>query len=324
MKQKPSNKSALIITTGLACNSACIMCSVKPQGVSYHDATTGEIVKDLIKGREKNYERIDFSGGEPTVRKDIFILIKQARNLGYKEIGISTNGILLGDKSFCNKLVKAGLTYITFSLHAHNEKLNEIITHTPNSFEQTVAGIKNALNYKDLAISVATAVFISNYQYLFQIGKFIHSLGVSYWDIADLMPSGFAEKKYKTLCVNCIKLSKALSCLKPLLNDFRTISFFNFSPCIMPSNILDNYKIHLISFSQKYEITNFRNYIGNVPSTNSVEKNPTGFMQKKINICRDCIYNEECAGIWTEYLRLFGDKEIKKLAIEHGCIKKSV
>ena len=315
MKQKLSNKSALVITTGLACNSACIMCSVRHQGASYHDATTEKIVKDLIRGRGKNYERVDFSGGEPTVWKDIILLIKQAKKLGYKQIGISTNGILLGEKSFCDKLVKAGLTYVTFSLHAHNKKLNEIITRTPNSFKQTVAGIKNALSYKNLMINVATAVFKPNYQYLFQIGKFIYSLGISCWNITNLMPSGLAEKKYKALCVNNTRLSNTLSLLKPLLNNFKKVALFNFSPCIIPPEIINNNKICRATFLEKFETADY---------INLVEKN-TGNEDncyiKNIDICLNCIYNKECAGIWTEYLNLFGEKEIRKLAIEHGCIK---
>ena len=324
MEQKPStNKSALVITTGLACNSGCVMCSIRYQGINYPDATTEEIEKDLIKGRKENYEMVDFSGGEPTVRKDIFHLIKQASNLGYKGIGISTNGIKLHNRSFSDRLVKAGLTFVTFSLHAHNKKLNEIITRTPNSFEQTVKGIKNALRYENLNVYAATAIFKLNYQYILEIGKFIHSLGIYFWDIADLQPSGYVQESYDALCVNSTKLSDALCRLKPLLNDFQTITFFNFSPCIIPSNILNDKKTHYITFSQKFEVTKFKNYVGNISSADSIEKNLTDMQQKKIDICYDCIFTKECAGIWTEYLRLFGDKEIRELAVKHGCVKRN-
>jgi len=324
MKQKTSNnKSALVITTGLACNSACIMCSVRHQGASYHDATTEEIINDLIKGRKDNYETVDFSGGEPTVRKDIILLIKQARKFGYKQISISTNGMKIHDKGFCNNLIEAGLTNIIFSLHAHNKKLNEIITRTPNSFKQTVSGIKNALSYKNLMINVATAVFKPNYQYLFQIGKFIRSLGVHFWDIADLEPFGYAQKIYNVLYVKSAKLSEALGSLEPLLNDFQIITFFNFSPCVIPPNILNNKNIRRIPFSQKSETIKFVNHL-EISSTKNFGEKITGFQQQKMDICNDCVYAKECAGIWTEYFKLFEDKEIRKLAIEHGYIKRKL
>ena len=322
MKQILSNKPIFLIVAGLSCNSACVMCSVKSHGKNCHNGTTKEIIKDLIKGRKENYERMEFTGGEPTIRKDIFLLIKQARNLGYKEIGINTNGILLGNKSFYDKLVKAGLTNITFSLHAHNKKLNETITRTPDSFEQTVAGIKNALNYKNLTISVVTVILKLNYQHIFPIGKFIHSLGVSIWDITDLIPDGYGKESYKALCVKRAELSDALNSLMPLLDNSQAITFFAFSPCIFPPGVLNSKSINWVTALGKLEVEKPITYDQKNLPTDYVGKN-FGTQQKKLDICQNCIFTEKCAGIWIEYLRLYGDEEIRKLAIKHGCIKRN-
>jgi cyclic pyranopterin phosphate synthase len=322
MKQILSNKPIFLIVAGNACNSACIMCSVKSHSKNYPDGTTKEIIKDLIKGIKENYERMEFTGGEPTIRKDILLLIKQARNLGYKEIGINTNGILLGNKSFCEKLVKAGLTNITFSLHAHNKKLHKIITRIPNSFEQTVAGIKNALNYKNLKVSVVTVILKLNYQHIFEVGKFIHSLGVPFWDITDLIPDGYAKESYDALCVKRTELSKALCSLRPLLNDSQAIIFFAFSPCIFPPDILNNKSVKWVTALGKLKVEKPIRYNQKNFSNNFVEKNSTGLQQKKIDICQNCIFTKECAGTWTDYLRLYGDEEIRKLAVKHGCVNR--
>ena len=322
MEKTTSNKQVFLIVAGHACNSACVMCSVKSHSKNYPDGTTKEIIKDLIKGRKENYEGMEFTGGEPTIRKDIIHLIKQARNLGYKEIALNTNGILLGNKSFCDKLVKAGLTNITFSLHAHNKKLSEIITRTPNSFEQTVAGIKNALSHKNLKIGVVTVILKPNYQHIFEIGKLIHSLGVYYWDITDLIPDGYAKESYNVLCVKRTELSNALNSLKPLLNNSQAITFFAFSPCIFPPDILNNKSVKWVTALGKLEVEKPITYDQKNLSTDYVEKN-FGMQQKKIDICYDCIFTKECAGIWTDYLRLFGDKEIRELAVKHGCVKRN-
>jgi cyclic pyranopterin phosphate synthase len=97
------------------------MCSVDSKKKDFAEGTTEQVIKDLIRGKREGYERMEFTGGEPTVRKDIIKLIQKAKELGYIDIGISTNGILLSDVKFCNKLVKAGLTNVTFALHAHSE-----------------------------------------------------------------------------------------------------------------------------------------------------------------------------------------------------------
>ncbi len=322
MSKITSNKQIFLIVTGFSCNNNCVMCSVKPKSKNFPDRTTQEIIKDLIKGRKKNYERVEFTGGEPTIRKDILYLIKQARNLGYKEIAISTNGRLLSYKSFCDKLVKQGLNRITFTLHAHKKQLHDIISCTPGSFEQTLAGIKNALNYKNLLISVNTVIFKSNYQHIFQIGKFIHSLGVPQWNILDLIPDGYAKKRYKLLYVKMTELSDVLSGLKPLLNDFQSITFFDFPLCVFPPDMLNNERANFVTAQGRLEITKQIGYSPKRFSTDSTEEFPTDIHKERINICQDCIFSKECAGIWKDYLNLSGDEEIKKLATKHACLRK--
>ncbi len=324
MKQRDSNKQIFLIVTGFSCNNNCVICSVRPKGKDFSDRTTDEIIKDLIGGREKNYERVEFTGGEPSIRKDILYLIKQARGLGYKEIGLSTNGRLLSYKSFCEDLVKEGINRITFTLHAHEKKLHEIISCAPNSFEQTLAGIKNALSYKNVSVSVNTVIFKLNYQHIFQIGKFIYSLGVPQWNILDLIPDGYAKERYKALCIKMAELSDALSSLKPLLNDFQNIIFFDFSLCLFPPDMLNHPRVNFITAQGRLEITKQIGYDPKRFSKDSLGGAPTDVHKERIAICENCIFSKECAGIWTDYLNLFGDDEIKKLTAKHSCLKEKL
>lgn len=310
-----SNKQIFLPVIGLSCNSNCIMCSVDSKKKDPAEGTTGQVIKDLIKGRQEGYERMEFTGGEPTVRKDIIVLIQKAKELGYTKIGISTNGILLSDKKFCDRLVKAGLTTITLSLHAHNKTLHEVISRTPGAFDKTVGGIKNVVTYKDLLVSVDTVIFRPNYKYIFQIGKFIHSLGVSCWDITDLLPEGRAKKNYEALCVKRAKLSDVLHTLKPLLNDFQSIVFFAFSPCVIPSDILYDKRVALITAQQKLDVEKPLRYNQKKSLMNPIDDDPNNIHQRKIKICQNCIFSKQCAGIWTEYLKLHkeADKETENL-----------
>ena len=315
-----SNKQIFLPVIGLSCNSNCIMCSVDSKKKDSAEGTTEQVIKDLIKGRQEGYERMEFTGGEPTVRKDIIILIQKAKELGYTNIGISTNGILLSDKKFCDRLVKAGLTNITFSLHAHNKTLHEVISCTPGAFNKTVSGIKNTVTYKDLLVSVVTVIFRPNYKYIFQIGKFIHSLGVSCWDITDLLPEGRAKKNYETLYVKRTELSDVLHTLKPLLDDFQSIVFFAFSPCVIPSDVLYDKRVTLITAQQKLDVEKPLRYNQKKSLMNPIDDNSNNIHQRKIKICQNCIFSKQCAGIWSDYLDLFGGKEIEKLATKYSYL----
>ena len=309
--------------TGFSCNNNCIMCSTRPKANFYPDRATDEIIKDLVKGRKEGYSKVEFTGGEPSIRKDIFYLIKQARDLGYKEIGLSTNGRLLSYKSFCEDLVKKGINRITFTLHASEKRLHEIISCAPDSFEQTLAGIKNALRYKNVSVSVNTVIFKLNYQHIFQIGKFIYSLGVPQWNILDLIPDGYAKERYKAFCVKMAELSDALCNLKPLSNDFQNITFFDFSLCLFPSDILNHPRANFITAQGRLKITKQIGYNPKRFSKDSIGEALTDIHKERIATCENCIFSKECAGIWKDYLNLYGGEEIKDLALKHYCLKNS-
>jgi MoaA/NifB/PqqE/SkfB family radical SAM enzyme len=296
------------------------MCSIRYQGRNDPTATTEQIIKDMIRGRNENYERIEFSGGEPTVRKDLLFLIRYAKKLGYRTIGINTNGILLSNKSFCDELVKEGVNSISFSLHAHNKSVYGSITRNPSAFAETVNGIKNALQYKDISIQVTTVMLKTNYLYIDKIGKLLFSMGVHFWNITDLLPDGFAQQKYKSLCVRRTDVSRAIIKLKPLLDNSAVITFYAFSPCLIPSDILKKQGIGWVTAQQKIDVEDTIRYLDN-PSSNYTGKKYTQLRLKRIDICNKCKFTKECPGIWLDYLNLFGDKEIRTLAIKHGYIK---
>jgi uncharacterized radical SAM superfamily Fe-S cluster-containing enzyme len=56
---------------------------------------------------------IQFSGGEPTLREDLPRIIGEARQMGFNQIQVATNGLRLArDKSFCRTMIKSGLNTI--------------------------------------------------------------------------------------------------------------------------------------------------------------------------------------------------------------------
>jgi len=182
-----------------------------------------------VKGKKKGYNKVEFTGGEPTIRADILYLIKTAKDLGYENIMVSTNGTMLSYKSFCQKIIRNGLNSVAFTLNAHNSQLGDAVCRTPEAFNQTVQGIKNVLEYPCVEVSVNTVVFQLNYKYLQQIGVFIYDLGVRCWHILDLIPDGYAKKFYKILAVNPPDLSNSFSNLDKVIKKFNLVIFFDFN-----------------------------------------------------------------------------------------------
>ena len=74
---------------GYSCNADCPFCYYKISAKSRQkdkDLTTEQAKKLLRYIRNRGKEVVDLTGGEPTIRGDIFELVSYAKDLGFKEI----------------------------------------------------------------------------------------------------------------------------------------------------------------------------------------------------------------------------------------------
>ncbi len=320
MKKNEIKKSQIwLVMTGFSCNNNCIMCSTRPKAKFYSDRPTEEVVSDLRRGRELGYEEVDLTGGEPTIRPDILDLVRFAKSMGYKKIGFNTNARMLSYENFCRKIIESGVNRITFTLNGHNKELADAISRTPGAFDQAIAGIKNTLNYPQVELSVNTVVLRMNYQYLKEIGEFINKLGIEVWHLLDLIPDGNAKGLYKILCVEAPEFFKSLNDLKSIASRFKTVMFFDFPLCFFPQEIMEDPRNIFITAKGRMEITKQVGY------------NPERFKElkmgsyedihkKRTEFCLRCKFSDTCAGIWKEYLDLYGEEEFRGLAQNNKCI----
>jgi len=100
---------------------------------------TSEIGQRLVEARDLGAESVLFSGGEPTMRKDLVELASHCRDLGLG-FGLITNGRMLSYEPLTRKLAGLGLDYVYLSLHGSGE-VHDAITRSPGSFEQSLGAL---------------------------------------------------------------------------------------------------------------------------------------------------------------------------------------
>jgi MoaA/NifB/PqqE/SkfB family radical SAM enzyme len=111
------------------CNLRCIGCH------ACHD--TGEsmsasaAVEALRRGRERGSTRLWLGGGEPTLRSDLFAIIRAARSLGYDEVLLQTNGMRLSYAAYREAVVAAGVTEIRFNVKSHRAEVHDRLSRAP-------------------------------------------------------------------------------------------------------------------------------------------------------------------------------------------------
>jgi len=139
------------------CNFKCGYCL--PDGYQVNKGDNRKFlqldeIKRLAKAlSELGVSKIRLTGGEPTVRKDFFEIIKVIKqNSGIKKVVITSNGYHL-DK-IANKIKESGLDGINISIDSLNREVFKKVT-SHDRLEEILKGIKilQSLNFKNIKIN---------------------------------------------------------------------------------------------------------------------------------------------------------------------------
>ncbi len=169
------------------CNQKCVHCYAAGQPQSDEAELSTEEWKQIIdKCREIGVPQITFTGGEPTMRDDLFELIKHARWFISR---LNTNGIKL-TKEYCQELKKAELDSLQITFYSCDEEIHNRLVGA-NAYKQTLAGIENALE-AGLSMSINTPLCTVNRDYVKTL-EFLHEKGVIYVTCSGLITTGNAR-----------------------------------------------------------------------------------------------------------------------------------
>lgn len=171
------------------CNQRCVHCYAAGQKNSKEEELSTEDWKKIIeKCRKEGIPQLTFTGGEPTMREDLFELIESAK---WFVTRLNTNGIKL-TKEYCEKLKEASLDSMQITFYSSDEQIHNTLVGA-KMYQYTVDGIKNALE-AGISVSINTPLCTLNKDYVKTL-EFLHSLGVLYVTCSGLITTGNAEKE---------------------------------------------------------------------------------------------------------------------------------
>jgi radical SAM protein with 4Fe4S-binding SPASM domain len=176
------------------CNNKCQFCYAFSPYRETGEMTTDEVKRiiDMITD-DAHIPSLSFTGGEPTLREDLFELIAYARSKGLR-VNLITNGRRCADPVFVHRLVQADLNSAQVSIEGPDAKTHDQIAGAPGSFEQTVQGIKN-LKKTDIYTHCNTTICRPNVDKLEELVDFIaDELKLSYFSMNMVIYTGTAAK----------------------------------------------------------------------------------------------------------------------------------
>lgn len=126
------------------CNLACDYCTITPQ-MRTRALETQDVLGEMRRGRQDEFDRIAFTGGEPMLRRDLLGLVKAARQLGYGSIKVQSNGMMFAAPANVERLVEAGVNLFHISIHRRKADDYDRIVHRPDSHALMLAGLQNVI-----------------------------------------------------------------------------------------------------------------------------------------------------------------------------------
>ena len=305
-----------VIITGYSCNNKCIFC-IHSNRRPGNDKSTDQIVREMVEARKRQRSYLEIIGGEQTIRNDIVTLIRTAKKLGFRDIVMSTNGRLLLYEQFCNDLISSGITGIIFSIHGHTAKLHDSLTQVGGSFDQLLKGIMNVKSSGFKKIGSNTTIVKQNYKQLRQIGSFIYDIGIRNSEFI------FVDPSYGGAFSNFSKIVPRISQIAPYarqcLDVGRTHGVSHWHIRYVPLCYFAGYEDRISEIHEKRMF--HTEHLGPDFKNFNVEKSREGNARIKTKQCKGCSYYDECEGIWKEYVRHYGSKELMPVSIKPSRIK---
>lgn len=273
------------------CNNNCLSCICNMEMVD--KLKVGETREETIKKIIDNVRQDDvlgLTGGEPTIRKGFFKILKYAKEKDPEmNVFIVSNGRMFYYKEFAEKTAGIGLKNLKMgiALYGHDKRTHEAITRIPGSFKQTVKGIKNLL---ELRIPVELRMVISRLNY-----KKLEGI------------AGYTAKNfrgvYRVVFINMKYTGNAYINRKALFIKYKDIvPYAQRAADILVKNKMDVKLFHfpLCTIEKEYwELAK------------GVTKQESELMFVKE--CGKCSMKNECPRIWKSYWVLAGEDEFKHI-----------
>lgn len=172
-----------------ACNLYCQHC-YRDAGVSAKDELNTQEAIDLINEIAKaGFKIMIFSGGEPLMRPDIYLLVAHATEKGLRAV-FGTNGTLISPE-VARKLKEVGTAAVGISLDSASPERHDKFRAVKGAWEQAINGMK-ACKSEGLPFQIHTTVMEWNYNEIEELTDFAVTHGAVGHHIFFLVPTGRA------------------------------------------------------------------------------------------------------------------------------------
>lgn len=297
MQQTSDKKKELHVDTSFHCNNYCLFCLdrmdnkfLKSRKDILVDPDNHIEFRKLLERRKADVDELVFTSGEPTLNKELKNYVRTAKEIGYTEILLITNGRMLCYPDLCEELIVCGITKFNVSIHGHNKTIHQAHTRCNGSFHQTAKGLfnlsllKRRYIFKFNTISVITKL---NYKHILELLVFLSKFNPDEIQLNPVIPSGNALSYFDKVVPLYSEVAASIKNAVSRFNAFKSYLYVQH----LPMCLMENEAKYLIV--ENYILGQNAEAVGR-PGKSKGEK------------CVSCLYDRQCEGVFDEYVRRMG------------------
>lgn len=171
------------------CNLSCNFCSVEARR-DMAELPLGKIQSIILEAKQYGLKELHLTGGEPTLRDDLELIVDFAVNHGLN-VRLITNGTYL-TYARLKTLYSLGLRSIMISLDGLEKYHNSV--RGCGSFQKTMQTISNAISLSGMTVRVNSVAWRDNVMDIEELLTLLNSMGVHIYSIFLGSPLGYAKK----------------------------------------------------------------------------------------------------------------------------------
>jgi cyclic pyranopterin phosphate synthase len=326
------------INTGAVCNNNCIFCMEEDREGRYeqNSAITADDVRAILDGN-RGAEEVCFTSGEPTTNPLLPDYVKWAHERGYGRISIMTNGRMLSQLPYAQRLVAHGMNRFYVSIHGHDAKLHEGLTRTPGSFAQTVRGIDvvKALaraTRRPLELHTSTVITRRNLPHLAEIYRFLRAHGVDQVVFNVMQANGRAHTHFEQIFPRYTDIAAAFRAFvdgaEETARGERVMAFLVDIPLCTTEGIPDFNRGYVEAHTHYGSLAEASELLGALIPEERLAAGGRLVELTRADLdvarrqwraeCDACRYRGVCEGVWGNYLARNGWEEFRPVAAAPG------
>lgn len=138
------------------CNFRCAHCYQRAHLPLPTELNLEEKLNLIEQLDEAGVAAIALSGGEPTIHPHFFTIVREAAKRGMY-VAVATNGWMMADEKFVEKMKEAGVRYVEISIDSADPRKHDKFRGMPGSWERATRAVRNAVKH-GLHTAIATTI----------------------------------------------------------------------------------------------------------------------------------------------------------------------